>query len=219
MIKSFFLDYLHNQEELKIGDDKLFDVQFTRETTNDYRKDNKLRMKLLNTTFKLRFVKILIDANGANTEEVLLTNLEQSEFDIIALKELYHLRWNIETAYNVLKNRMKLEEFSGYRNQLIRQDIYSCIWLYNIIMMYILEANEQDEIPQNRYKNHMKRNTNQAIGIVKSYFLKGLIDMNANQVSIVKQIIKCTLIPEKKDRKYERKTPVNKSRMSYKYTY
>ncbi|WP_418658343.1 hypothetical protein [Clostridioides difficile] len=46
---------------------------------------------------------------------------------------MYHLRWTIETSYNRLKNRMKLEKFSGFKEILIYQDIYADIWLYNLI--------------------------------------------------------------------------------------
>ena len=43
---------------------------------------------------------------------------------------------------------MKLENFSGYKSTLIYQDIYADIWLYNIISLEILYANDQVAIEQ-----------------------------------------------------------------------
>ena len=56
-------------------------------------------------------VKILLE-NG--NLEVLATNLSQTEFHTEEIKELYHMRWGIETAYETLKNRLQLENFTGY---------------------------------------------------------------------------------------------------------
>lgn len=207
------------------GEDKTFDVTFDRLQTNDYRNDNKFRLKLMNTTYKLRIVKIPIINSETNesTYEILLTNLTNDEFSFDDLKELYHLRWNIETAYNTLKNKMKLEEFSGYRETLILQDIYATIWLYNIIMLRIIELNEEYEIPEERYKYEMKRNVNFAIGIIKTYFIKSVIlagqEESTNCFNTYTVLINKYLVPVRPNRTTTRKSPKNKSRMSYRYTY
>lgn len=218
--KSDFKEY---QKELNVGDDKDIEFKFDMKNTNQYRNDTEFRNRLLNDKLTLRMVKILVTDNGSNTEEVLLTNIPREDFDIDALKEIYHLRWNIETVYNVLKNKMKLEEYSGYRNQLVRQDIYSTIWLYNLIQMYIIQANEEDEIPSDRYTYEMQRNTNQIIGVVKSYFVKNLMQFdnpNEKDLDMVGKLIKIHLIPVRKNRHYERKNvATNKSRISYRYSY
>ncbi len=171
----------------------------------------------------MRFAKILVTDNGANTEEILLTNLSDEEFDITGLKELYHLRWNIETSYNILKNKLKIEEFSGYRNRLIRQDLYSTIWLSNIVSLLIIECNLKHEIPYGRYKYQMKRNTNQIIGIIKSYFIRALVFYDSpdkyKELNLVNLLIKTKLVPIRKDRKSKRANVKNVSRRSYRYSY
>lgn len=45
--------------------------------------------------------------------EVLATNLSEIEFSTDEIKELYHMRWGIETAYETLKSRLQLENFTG----------------------------------------------------------------------------------------------------------
>ena len=58
----------------------------------------------MNTTYPIRIAKISIGTNpdGTVIEEILATNLSSEEFDIEDLKELYNLRWAVETAYNTL---------------------------------------------------------------------------------------------------------------------
>lgn len=106
---------------------------------------------------------------------------------------------------------------------MVRQDIYSCVWLYNIINLLIIETNLKHEIPQERYTYKMKRNVNQSIGIVKSHFLRSLMFYESperfKELDIVNMLIKTTLIPIKENRKAKRGNVKNKSRMSYKYTY
>ena len=89
----------------------------------------------MNTIYQLRFTKIIIgkDEYGEDIVEFLISDLPMDEYSIDDLKELYHLRWTIETSYNRLKNRMKLEKFRGFKEILIYQDIYADIWLYNLI--------------------------------------------------------------------------------------
>lgn len=211
--------------QLNIGEEKVFELQFDRETTNDYREDSKFRMKLLTTTYPIRIAKIAIGKreDGTIIEEILATNLSTEEFTLEELKELYRLRWEVETAYNTLKNRMKIEEFSGYRKRLILRDIYCTIWLYNLTMLKIIEVNLTHSIPQERYKHEMKRNVNAAIGILKSSFVRMILekdkDKQQEQIKQVDHLIAQKLIPIRKDRNYRRGNTKNKSRMSYRYSY
>lgn len=210
--------------QLSVGQDETFDVTFNRSQSSQYRHDPALRTALMNTAYRLRFVKIpLQKASGEQEDEVLLTNLTAEEFSADGLKELYHLRWGIETAYNVLKNRMKLEEFSGIRERLILQDIYCTIWLYNLTMLHLIEVSETRDIPQERYKYEMKQNINIAIGIVKTYFIQSVMaethEQRKTAVEQMTSLLAKHLVPVRPNRAVERKHPVNKSRRSYRYTY
>ena len=206
--------------QLSVGQDQTFDVTFDRLQTNFYRHDRPFRMTLMNTVYPLRFLKIPL---GEQEDEVLLTNLTPEEFSADDLKEVYRLRWGIETAYNVLKNRMKLEEFSGIRERLILQDIYCTVWLYNLTMLHLIEMSETRDIPQERYKYEMKQNFNIAIGIVKTYFIQSVMGETHEQrkkaVEQMSELLAKHLVPVRPNRAVKRKTPVNKSRCSYRYTY
>ena len=88
----------------------------------------------------LRMVKILLE-NGSL--EVLATNLPQTEFHTEEIKELYHMRWGIETAYETLKSRLQLGNFTGTKPILLLQDIYSTIYLSNLAEDIILDTERE----------------------------------------------------------------------------
>nr|WP_226895052.1 transposase [Oceanobacillus oncorhynchi] len=207
------------------GQDQTFEITFNRVQTNYYRQDKPFRTKLMNTTYTLRFVKIPLTKaeTGEVYDEVLLTNLTPDEFSLEGLRELYRLRWEVETVYNILKNRMKLEEFSGIRDRLILQDIYCCVWLYNLTMIHLMEVNEAYEIPQDRYKYEMKRNINIAIGIIKTYFIQSVMsetrEARKKSMDQMNTLILKHLVPIRPNRQAKRQNSVNKSRRSYRYTY
>ena len=210
---------------LEIGDDKIIEVTFDRIDTNEYRNDRKFRTKLMNTTYKLRFTKILIGVNedGTLKEELLVSNLPIEEFSTEDLKELYHMRWDVETSYNHLKNRMKMEEFSGYHPNLILQDIYADAWLFNLISLIISQKNEENPIEQNNERYTVKRNFNKAIGITKKLLLKAILsedeDTRNKYMGQIEDNLLSNITKIKKDRSFERKKGVNKSKMSYRNSY
>jgi len=81
----------------------------------------------------LRILTIELD-NGKT--ETLLTNIFNKEFQIEDFKELYNLRWGIETNYNTMKNRLNIENYSGKKRITIEQDIYSKFLKYNVFQHY-----------------------------------------------------------------------------------
>ena len=65
---SKYFERLENEE-----DDKYMDVTYDATKTNEYRDDRKFRQHLMNTTFKIRFTKLLIDnPKGGKTIELLI---------------------------------------------------------------------------------------------------------------------------------------------------
>ena len=213
-------------DQVEIGEDKLFDLTFDRVSTNEYRNDRQFRQHLMNTTYKLRFAKVVIgkDDEGNDIVETLITNLPADQFSTEDLKDGYWLRWNTETSYNRLKNRMKMEEFSGYKPELILQDFYADMWVYNLVSLKIIRANERKPIEQSNGEYTISRNFNKAVGTMKHLFLKALTAPTEDERDrILKTIdtnIESNLIWVKTDnRVFERKTAINKSAMSYRKTY
>lgn len=91
----------------------------------------------------LRMVKVPL---SGDREEVLITNLPSETFDCLQIAQLYHMRWGIETAYEILKDRLQIENFTGTKRVLLLQDIYSTIYISNLAEDIIRDAEaELDE--------------------------------------------------------------------------
>ena len=54
-------------------------------------------------------------------EEYLITNLKELSYEEIF--KIYGKRWNIETLYNSLKNKLQIEKFTSSKEEIIKQDV------------------------------------------------------------------------------------------------
>lgn len=208
------------------SNDDWIDISFDRVRLNQYRTDYYFIERLLKLrSIKLRFVSIpLTTPDGEIIEEYLLTNLDNNEFDLEGLKYLYHLRWNVETSYRMLKSNLKLENFSGLKSTIVYQDIYMSVFVFNLTQDIISHTYQKHKIDQEKYKYKMRINTNYAIGAIKSCFIRLVAEKNNKKGDILMndliKRISCNLVPIRDGRHYLRNiTPVNKCRMSYKYSY
>jgi hypothetical protein len=89
----------------------------------------------------VRLVRVTLD-NGEY--EVLVTSLtDRQQYPTSIFKELYYLRWGIETFYGILKTRLGLENFSGYSPEAIRQDFRVAVLLTGVEGILIEDAEEE----------------------------------------------------------------------------
>ena len=79
-------------------------------------------------TMNFRIVRFAI---ADNSYEMLVTNLSQSEFSTNDLKEIYHLRWGIETSFRELKYSIGLTNFHARKVDYIKQEVFARLLLYN----------------------------------------------------------------------------------------
>lgn len=106
--------------ELDVAGDRLRKVK-------DKEAKNELKAK---KTLKVRMSKVVLDTGEI---EYLLTNITE---DIIApeeMKETYFKRWQIEIGYDILKNKLHLENFTGRTKITIEQDFYAQIYTFNVL--------------------------------------------------------------------------------------
>ena len=66
-----------------------------------------------------------------DTYEVLLTNLTEDEFSVSELKELYAMRWGIETSFRDLKYSLALSYFHSKKTENILQEVFARLTMYN----------------------------------------------------------------------------------------
>ena len=150
-------------------------------------------------TIQIRAVKIELETET----EILLTNLD---FSYEEIKELYRLRWSIESAYHQLKENLKIETISSGKEVIVKQEILSQILVYNIAQSHINVA--ESKIKQQKYKHEMKINHNMAIGLLKDYFIYILMEDNDKKRLLLmdefEQLILKYLCPVRKNRKFNR---------------
>ena len=135
-------DYKKEQADLSVPD-AWIDIKLDRTRISHYKGTNigKQMEELGHIT--LRMVKVSLPDGR---EEVLITNLATEEFNPQQIADLYHMRWGIETAYETLKDRLQMENFTGTKPALLLQDIYSTIYVSNLAEDIIRDAEaELDE--------------------------------------------------------------------------
>lgn len=164
---------------------------FEDEETREYAKENKIEVRILKYVLK------------TGEEEYLITNLK--EFSYEELFEIYGKRWNIETLYNSLKNKLQIEKFTSSKEEIIKQDIYASTLVYNMVQTMKNEATE--DIDQKNYKHEMKINENISIGLLKNEMIYIMLEEDDKKRlkrydKLCKKILKYK-IPIRKDRQYK----------------
>lgn len=160
-----------------------------------------------NQPIKVRFVKALLD-NG-ETELLITSLMNQSEYPTSLFKELYFKRWGIETNYDKLKNKLLIESFTGYSEASIFQDFYCTLFLSNIQSILVSEANEEllnQEVKTKKYQ--YKINTNLSIGFIKARLIE-LFFKDSKTDYILAELEKLfvkNVIPIRPNRSFERNT-------------
>ena len=138
---------------------------------------------------ELRVVRVKI---SENLYESLVTNLDPFTFTSKELKELYHLRWGIETSFRELKYALGLSHFHARKLDFIIQEIYARLIMYNFSMAIALAVAASEPI-----KSGYQLNFTQAIGICKKFFLFPAVN--------VEELIRRHILPVRPNRSDQRK--------------
>lgn len=76
----------------------------------------------------LRLVRFQLDTGEY---ECIVTNLGKDRFPPEKIKELYHLRWGIETSFRKLKYNIGVSNLHSKKAEYVEQEIYARIIMYN----------------------------------------------------------------------------------------
>ena len=192
------------------SEDEWIDIIFDKTRINPYKTkgeiatDERLEKK---EKIRLRFVKVPLNTGEI---EFILTNVPESIISQNEMKTIYHCRWDIETSYDELKNKLQLENFTGQKPIIIEQDIYATGYLYNLISDIINDV--EDEIADSKkYKQRkypMAVNRNLAIGILKEELIRLILEKDEKiQEALMARImdeISENVEPVRDDRRYPR---------------
>lgn len=209
-------DFKKQIEQMK-SNDEIIEIPYQYDRVRNYKdKDPEFYNLMFNDkkTIKARIVKIKL---STGEEEILITNLTKEEVNTDEIKELYNLRWQIEINYHALKESLKIQTITSSIDNLIKQDIYSQMLVFNILQAFINDS--EDNIKELKYKHEMKINFNMAIGFFKKFFILIMIEEDERKKSqlmdTLSERIEKYLEPVRKGRSYPRnKNKKNKHSMN-----
>lgn len=200
-------DFKEEQKALS-SDDENVDIVLTKSRINHYIGTPDEEIIKSRESFPLRLVRVWLDEDKSECE-ILATNLPRDMFCASSFKDIYHYRWNIETAFETLKDRLQMENFTGTKPILIEQDIYSTIYISNIAEDIARDI-EQEQINhlKNDYKHRMAVNRSLCIGLLKSDLIYILLEKDRRkQEELFQKLydeISENIVPIRPDRHYKR---------------
>ena len=149
-----------------------FDVRFDRVKTEKI-----LPFEFEGKTYYIRVLKVRLESGEIET---LVTTLCQKKLPISKAGEIYFLRWKVEVAYDMLKSKLQLENFSGKVRATVIQDFFATVYLANIVAFAAEEADKRvaanDEGKSLKYPR--KANRNRVIRKVRNAFFDLLDEKN-----------------------------------------
>jgi hypothetical protein len=113
-----------------------------------------------------------IELPGGAVEVLMTTLLDSRKHPSKMFKELYFLRWGVETFYDELKNKLKVEHFTGYSETSIQQDFYCAIFISNLQSIIVNDLEDELAIENERKELNYKVNTNLSYGFLKNRILE-----------------------------------------------
>jgi hypothetical protein len=155
------------------------------------------------TTLKVRLVRVDLKKQV----EVLITNLWEEEGHPPGIfKDLYFMRWGIETNISIQKNILQVEAFSGLTVNAVLQDFYATIMIANLHSIIIKDAQKTVDNKKAKHKYPMKVNKNKSFGKLK----KGIVSLFLNNINTTGILQKLhdyfirNILPQRKGRTFER---------------
>ena len=88
--------------------------------------------------FSFRIVRFKL---SDSTYETVITNLDKNFFPPKKLKQFYAMRWGIETSFRHLKHTIGLLHFHAKKAELIYQEIFSRLIVYNFTKLIVSFVN------------------------------------------------------------------------------
>ncbi len=126
-------------------------------------------------TLRIRVIKVALSIGEIET---LLTNLTEEFLPAAEAGELYFKRWGIETAYDTLKSKMQMENFSSKTEVGVKQDFYATVYLMGFAEICAAEATRSIEIADQgkNLKHKRKANMNRTIHALRNDFWRILLE-------------------------------------------
>jgi len=195
-----YTDILFDKDS-KVTDITVTLTPSTKEVKNLCKKGN------LPKSIQVRFVKVILDNKDI---EVLATSvLDKTILSTQEFKKLYFNRWKIESYYDIMKNRLSLENFSGTTVLSIKQDFYATMFISNLesALSHGLNEELENEKGNKRRKYTQKVNKSVSFNTIKNYTFDLFLLPNRDKVKTLDKIYKqlrTNLVAIRANRHYKR---------------
>ena len=153
-------------QHLSLPDEDEFDIDVQFQLTRGHRiiyRQNPTKYKIIHSHTRFDYIKrgdkealyplsfrlIKIKLDDAHFE-YLLTNLPREAFRLYEMKELYHLRWEIEKSFLFLKYGLCLNYFHSIKTERLYQEIYAKIILFNFTSLIVAAV----PVPDRRFRKY-----------------------------------------------------------------
>lgn len=174
-------------------------------TTFDYLpQSNRKKTPVVFYELKFRVVRFQI---SDDTYETILTNLDRVEYPPDKIKELYALRWGIETSFRDLKYTVGMLNFHSKKAACIKQEIYAHLIMYN----FAETVTSQVSIRKKKRKYTYRANFSVAVHICRQYY------RNKVTLPVLESIIAKNLIPIRMNRHNDRDLPKKRTYHGFLY--
>ena len=181
---------------------------------------NKLAYRIKNEEIRKelqeqKFIDVRITKVTLNTGEVeyLVSNVSKELISESEMKETYFKRWQIEIGYDILKNKLHIENFTGKIRITIEQDFYAQIYTFNVLQNIKNTANlkikTKHKSKEKKPKYEYKTNINILAGCLKNVFIAIIFAKNdkerENLYNIIVEKAEKNLVAIKPNHSYKRK--------------
>ncbi len=141
--------------------------------------------------------------------ETLVTNLPADQYPPDKLKELYALRWGIETSFRNLKYTVGLLSFHSKKAECILQEVFASLVIYNFTEWITAQVIIRKPVSKHVYKVNFT---------VAVHMCRKLLAGKMHPPDVETMIAKYT-VPVRPNRKYERRLSKRKNGAAINFTY
>jgi hypothetical protein len=190
-------DFFNSDEESKI-----IEIEELKIKSKEQIKKLNLKFK----PFKIRLVKVIL--NNGDIEVLATSLIDEKRYPSKEFKDLYFLRWGIETEFDHLKNHLMVEDFTGLSSLSILQDFYSSQLATNLQQVIINEAEEELKEEKKNSEYEYKVNRNLSTGFMKDRLIDIIFIKNDEEqerkFDELKKLFKINPTPIRKGRSFPR---------------
>lgn len=149
------------------------------------------------TIYYMRFRVVSIPVNDGSLEYII-TDLTDDQFRDEDLRELYHMRWDIETSFRQLKYPISLIYFHSVNRELIIQELYAKMILFNfasLLWNYVEIERLRESIIKSR-KYRYQASFDYAVTMAR-FLIKGRVSNKKIKALLLKHLTPIRMGPSK----------------------